>query len=111
MFRRPGVLLPLERRILEIALSHAADGVYGFALAKELADERGTTRLIAHGTLYKALGRLSQAGLLTAEWEEASIAQTETRPRRRVYRVTAQTAAACTQTPEVGGARWGEQPA
>ena len=45
-------------------------------------------RLTAHGTLYKALGRLAEAGLLEARWEDAETAEAEGRPRRRLYRVT-----------------------
>jgi PadR family transcriptional regulator, regulatory protein PadR len=89
VFRKPGTLLPLERQVLEIAVGRAASGIYGFALAQELAGERGETRLVSHGTLYKALDRMRRAGLLVAEWEPAEAAAAEGRPRRRVYRVTA----------------------
>jgi DNA-binding PadR family transcriptional regulator len=89
MYRRAGTLLPLERRILEITVRRTETGVYGFALAQELAGERGQTSLVAHGTLYKALDRLRRAGLLTAEWEDAESADARHRPRRRMYRVTA----------------------
>jgi DNA-binding PadR family transcriptional regulator len=90
VFRRPGTLLPLERRILEVAVQRAPGGVYGFSLAQDLADEDGHTRLVAHGTLYKALDRLRRAGYLTAEWEDAEAAASAGRPRRRVYQVTAE---------------------
>jgi DNA-binding PadR family transcriptional regulator len=90
VFRRPGTLLPLERRILEVAVQRAPGGVYGFSLAQDLADEDGHTRLVAHGTLYKALDRLRRAGYLTAEWEDAEAAANAGRPRRRIYQVTAE---------------------
>ena len=90
VFRRPGTLLPLERRVLELAVERAPERVYGFALAQELAERDGHTRLVAHGTLYKALDRMRRAGLLTAEWEDAGVAAGEGRPRRRVYEVTAE---------------------
>ena len=51
-----------------------------------LAGEGST--LTAHGTLYKALGRLEKAGLLESEWEDAAAAEDEGRPRRRLYSVT-----------------------
>jgi PadR family transcriptional regulator PadR len=89
VFRRPGTLLPLERRVLEIAAERAPDGVYGFSLAQDLAQQDGRTRLVAHGTLYKALDRMRSAGLLSAEWEDAAVAADEGRPRRRLYQVTA----------------------
>ena len=85
--RRPGALLPLEQAILEAGL--AAGEFHGFAIAKALA--HGSSRLTAHGTLYKALGRLEAAGLLTSSWEEPA---PEGRPRRRLYTVTGDGAAA-----------------
>ncbi len=81
--------MPLEAEILDAALQmrrSGEDSFHGFALAKVLAGE-GTT-LTAHGTLYKALGRLEQAGLLESDWEDAAAGEAEGRPRRRLYRVT-----------------------
>ena len=89
MRRRPGTLLPLEAAILEAALRmrQAGDpGFHGFGIAKIMADDAGT--LTAHGTLYKALGRLEAAGLLESDWEDAEEAVAEGRPRRRMYTVT-----------------------
>jgi DNA-binding PadR family transcriptional regulator len=88
--RVPGTLLPLEYRILEIGLElQNADGeFYGFALAKNLADDAGSSALIGHGTLYKALSRMTERGLLTAEWEDPDVAAAQNRPRRRFYRVS-----------------------
>ena len=87
--RRPGVLLPLELAILDSgSILQAAEGsFFGFGLARALADQDGAA-LIAHGTLYKALNRMSDAGLLDAEWEAAETAEVAGRPRRRLYRVT-----------------------
>ena len=76
--------------ILEHAV--ASDSFYGFALAKSLSD--GDSALNAHGTLYKALARMTEAGLLTAEWEQPDAAEAEGRPRRRLYRVTGEGARA-----------------
>lgn len=90
--RKPGTLLPLELRILAagLDLQRGGDPFHGFALAAELSHDGTDARpLTAHGTLYKALGRLAEAGLLTAEWEDPAIAATEGRPRRRLYTVTA----------------------
>jgi DNA-binding PadR family transcriptional regulator len=86
------VLLPIELDILQVASAAAVDGdawVHGFALAKLLRDARGSARLTAHGTLYKALGRLATGGLLADRWEEPERALAEGRPRRRLYRITA----------------------
>ena len=57
-------------------------------IAKDIQQREGKRLLTAHGTLYKALGRMEKAGLLTSEWEDPLIAAEEGRPRRRFYRVT-----------------------
>ena len=85
--RKAGTLLPLELRILAsgIELQRGGEPFHGFALAAELARTDGEARpLTAHGTLYKALGRLAEGGLLSAEWEDPSIGEREGRPRRRL---------------------------
>src|SRR5215218_11385476 len=90
--RKPGSLVPLETEILAEALSLARSGVatfHGFGLARTMRDRRGSRSLTAHGTLYKALGRLEEFGLLTSRWEESADAA-EGRPRRRLYRLTAE---------------------
>lgn len=83
------MLLPLELTILDAgSILQAADGsFFGFGLARALADQDGSA-LLAHGTLYKALNRMSEAGLLESEWEAADSAEAAGRPRRRLYRVT-----------------------
>lgn len=95
--RKAGTLLPLEVRILEIAQKAQADGtpVYGFALASALSEDGGKS-LTAHGTLYKALGRLADVGLLETEWEDPETAEAEGRPRRRLYRISLRGSAALT---------------
>ncbi len=87
--RKPGTLLPLETEILETALSmrragHA--GFHGFGLARTMREQTGSRSLTGHGTLYKALGRLEEFGLVTSRWEDAVAA--EGRPRRRLYELT-----------------------
>lgn len=91
MRRRRGELLPLELEILDAAAVAAAAGdpeLHGFALAKRLGEGRGSNRLTAHGTLYKALARLTEAGLLEDRWEDPDAALAEGRPRRRLYRIS-----------------------
>jgi PadR family transcriptional regulator, regulatory protein PadR len=91
MRRKPGTLLPLEVDILEAGLELRRTGgarFHGFQLAKQIADHAGPRPLTAHGTLYKALQRLEEAGLLQSQWEDPNIAATEGRPRRRLYEVT-----------------------
>jgi DNA-binding PadR family transcriptional regulator len=92
--RRPGTLFPLELDILDVGtVLQASEGsFYGFSLAKRLAGPDG--KLAAHGTLYKALSRMSEAGLIEEDWEDPGIAAAEGRPRRRLYRITGVGAAA-----------------
>lgn len=80
--------MPLELSILDVASSRGSDPFHGFELAKELADAEGARGLTAHGTLYKALGRLAEQGLLDSEWEDPDVGVREGRPRRRHYRIT-----------------------
>ncbi|HEX4402462.1 MAG TPA: helix-turn-helix transcriptional regulator [Galbitalea sp.] len=82
--------MTIEYDILECGsqLEQSAGGFYGFGLAQSLADSRGQDALIGHGTLYKALSRMTVRGLLSSEWEDADSATLAGRPRRRMYRVT-----------------------
>ena len=59
---------------------------HGFGLAQTMREQSGSRSLTAHGTLYKALARLEEFGLLTSGWEDA--AAVEGRPRRRLYELT-----------------------
>ena len=89
--RKPDTLLPLETEILGTALSMRRSGhaaFHGFGLAQTMREQSASRALTGHGTLYKALGRLEQFGLLTSRWEEAAAA--EGRPRRRLYELTGQ---------------------
>lgn len=87
--RKPGTLVPLEAEILGVALSQlrSGDGTFhGFGLAQTMREQSGSRALTGHGTLYKALSRLEEFGLLTSRWEDAAAA--EGRPRRRLYELT-----------------------
>lgn len=53
---------------------------YGF----EIMDTVG----LPSGTVYPALRRLENAGLVTARWESATAAASENRPARKNYRLT-----------------------
>ncbi len=89
--RKPGALLPLETEILAVALTMQRSGhatFHGFALARTMGEQRGSRALTGHGTLYKALGRLEEFGLLSSRWEDS--AAVERRPRRRLYALTGQ---------------------
>ncbi len=89
--RKPGTLLPLETEILEVALSMLRSRqttFHGFGLAQTMREQSGSRSLTGHGTLYKALSRLEEFGLLTSRWEDPAAA--EGRPRRRLYELTKQ---------------------
>jgi PadR family transcriptional regulator PadR len=87
--RKPGTLVPLETEILGVALSMLRSGdasFHGFGLAQAMREQNSARALTGHGTLYKALGRLEEFGLLVSRWEDAEAA--EGRPRRRLYELT-----------------------
>ena len=86
--RKPETLLPLEIEILGVALSMGRATFHGFGLAQAMREQGGARALTGHGTLYKALGRLEEFGLLTSRWEDP--ATVEGRPRRRLYQLTGQ---------------------
>jgi PadR family transcriptional regulator, regulatory protein PadR len=87
--RKAGTLLPLETEVLEVALLmlDAGDAAFhGFGLAQAMRQHAGARSLTGHGTVYKALSRLEEFGLLSSRWEDA--AAVEGRPRRRLYTLT-----------------------
>jgi DNA-binding PadR family transcriptional regulator len=87
--RKAGTLLALEVEILTTALTMRRGGsatFHGFGLAQAMREERESRSLTAHGTLYKALGRLEEQGLLSSTWED--VEEATGRPRRRLYELT-----------------------
>ncbi|MEQ1735645.1 MAG: helix-turn-helix transcriptional regulator [Rhodoglobus sp.] len=94
MRRKAGILIPIEVEILEAAMRlrrSGEDHFHGFLIAKQIEYDAATGALTAHGTLYKALGRLETAGLLESEWEDPELAAAAGRPRRRLYEITGST--------------------
>ena len=88
MRRKPGELLPLERAICREAVD-LGDEFHGYQMAKRLQEVVDSRMLIAHGTLYRALSRLEDMGLLKSHWEDPRIPARENRPGRRLYSLTA----------------------
>ncbi|MFD1721957.1 PadR family transcriptional regulator [Amnibacterium endophyticum] len=86
--RRAGDLVPIERAILHEAarFAESEESFHGFGIASALQGD--AKRLVGHGTLYKALGRMQDAGLLAARWESPEIAAEAGRPRRKLYDLT-----------------------
>lgn len=90
--RKPDQLIPLEVAIIEAALALERRGLkafHGYALAKAVKAESDQRMLTAYGTLYRALHRLDRAGLVESFWEDPEHAESDGRPRRRLYRLTA----------------------
>jgi PadR family transcriptional regulator PadR len=92
--RKPGSLLPLEFSILAACRDAGTPGIHGFALAHRIADAEESRRLTATGTLYRALHRLDDRGLIENWWEDPNDAAAAGRPLRRMYRITGAGAAA-----------------
>lgn len=91
MRRKPGSLIPIEVSILDALFELRQQGTgctHGFALAKTIQQREAARRLTGHGTLYKALDRLTTAGHLASRWEDPLVAAHEGRPRRRFYELT-----------------------
>ena len=92
MRRKPGQLLPLERSICESAwtlLKRGTTEFHGYELAKHLREASDARLLTAYGTLYRALTRLEEMGLLESRWEDPEVPARENRPGRRLYSLTA----------------------
>jgi transcriptional regulator len=61
----------------------AAEPAHGYRIIEQLKRRSGGAFNLAEGTVYPALHRLEQSGLLSSSWAQGS------GRRRRVYRVTA----------------------
>jgi PadR family transcriptional regulator len=92
MRRKAGALVPLELAICLCALQLRRRGskeFHGYEMAKRLGDVADRKLLTAYGTLYRALGRLEEMGLMRSRREDPQIAARENRPGRRLYTLTA----------------------
>src|SRR4051812_4260097 len=91
MNRKASVLLPIELAILEAAQSLRAEGCsqfHGFGLAQRMQSQQGARALTAHGTLYRALGRLEKRNYLESSWEDFHDKLEGRHLRRRLYKLT-----------------------
>jgi DNA-binding PadR family transcriptional regulator len=73
---------PLGFATVQVLHAIASGSAYGFDVCDLTS--------LPSGTVYPALSRLEQAGLVRSRWERADIAQREKRPPRRYYEITAQ---------------------
>ena len=105
--RVPNTLFPIEKSILVVMVDRELQmrpGIHGYDLAKELAQRENRSRLAGHGTIYRALSRLDEAGLITGVWEAVDPEAKPGRPRRRLYRVTTAGAQALAAAEPAGAA-------
>ena len=102
MRRKAGTLIPIEQSILAAAMHLRIRGdeeFHGFRLAKEIKVQKDARLLTSHGTLYRALGRLEHQGYLNSRWEDPIVAAQQSRPRRKLYRLTAAGRGAISELP------------
>lgn len=91
MRRKPGTLVPLEEALCLTARDlkrRGFDSFYGYMIAKELVAATSARRPAGFGTLYRALNRLQEMGVLSSTWEDPQTAADANRPRRRLYSLT-----------------------
>ena len=86
---RPESFLPLTPVAFEILLALAEGERHGYSILQEVDSRSGGAVSLHAGTLYRALGRMEQMGLLRSHWEDPEIPARENRPGRRLYRLTA----------------------
>jgi PadR family transcriptional regulator PadR len=73
----------LETMVLSVLESGAA---HGFEIWRRLEEAGGGALRLKEGSLYPALYRLEEAGLIRSTWQEGDAGRRG--PRRRVYQVT-----------------------
>jgi DNA-binding PadR family transcriptional regulator len=86
------VLSALEEDILTVVLPHA-QGVYGLDILNRInaANKKIGRRTIGVGSLYPALKRMEQQGLIAGRWGDEAIEDEESGgARRRYYSISAQ---------------------
>jgi len=76
---KPRINLSLSGTAILQALAHG----YGYGF--DIMDITG----LPSGTVYPALRRLEQAGMIASQWEDENKARREQRPARKYYRLTA----------------------
>jgi PadR family transcriptional regulator PadR len=102
MRRKAGDITPIEGAIILAAEQLRREDVeefHGFQIAKKIRDQEGAQFLAGYGTLYRALIRLQQRGILESRWEE--LATNENRPRRRYYKLVGEVEVMTSPTTDV----------
>jgi transcriptional regulator len=78
-----GEMLKGHLDMIVLAALSAAGSAHGYAIIEEIKRRSGGAFDLPEGTIYPALHRLEQAGLLNSRWMTA-----DTGRRRRVYTLT-----------------------
>ena len=102
MRRKPGDLIPIERSIIQAACQLRQEGIeefHGVQIAMKIKDQKEARLLTGYGTLYRALGRLQQWGILQSRWEEL-LPTDGNRPRHRYYQLTGEVEATVPSNPD-----------
>lgn len=86
MSRRPAAPEPLRPVELEILITLASGERHGYAIIQETAGRTDGRVRLGTGTLYRALKRLADAGLVSPAGEATAIVAAG--ERRRTYRIT-----------------------
>jgi DNA-binding PadR family transcriptional regulator len=84
---RPDHFLPLTPVAFEILLALADGERHGYSIMREVSDRSGGTVVLHPGTLYRALARLLESGLIEELAERPEPDRDD--ERRRYYRLTA----------------------
>jgi DNA-binding PadR family transcriptional regulator len=82
--QNPGNLLPLTPAVFHILVALADADLHGYAIMKEVEARTEGRLLLKPGTLYQAISRLLEAGLI----EEVEVRGDDHDERRRVYRLS-----------------------
>ena len=85
--RDPLSFLPLTSVVFEILLALADGERHGYAIMQEVEDRTGGAVQLRPGSLYRAVNRLLESGLVAESEERPDPAQDD--QRRRYYRLTA----------------------
>lgn len=105
MRRKAGDLIPIEWSIIQAASQLRKEGTeefHGVQIAMKIKDEKEARLLTGYGTLYRALNRLQQRGILQSRWEEL-LPTDGNRPRHRYYRLTGEVEATMLSNPDPAG--------
>ena len=104
---RPEAFLPLTAVAFEILLALADGEQHGYSIMREVERRSGGTVTLHPGTLYRALARLLESGLI-AELDERPDPRHDDE-RRRYYQLTERGVAVASAEAAAEGARIAEQ--